>query len=256
MQPRVSKASLPFSGSPGFCCGKSPWTPDCQMNAAMARISSSSRRKVGILVPSRQACGSFSHTGIHSLRSFMRTSLRLGPTFFTSRTSSCERMSSCSILASRPLERTLRSLACWKSLRASASLVRRIVGLLFAEPDFAQPFGLLLLELADLLVHRGDLVGVAVEAFVAVAAHAAAQAEDLAALVEGVGHLGDDLFRRGTAGSRPRCSPCGAAATASTCCSRAPSPRWRAPRRCRRGRACSRTSRDRGSSAAPCWDGW
>ena len=79
MQPRVSKASLPFSGSPGFCCGRSPVTPDCQMNAAMARISPSSRRKVGILVPGRHLCGSFSHTGIHSLCSFMRTSFRLGP---------------------------------------------------------------------------------------------------------------------------------------------------------------------------------
>ena len=113
MQPRVSKASCPFTGSPGFCSGSVPCTPDCQMNAAMARISSSSSRKVGILVPSRQACGSFSHTGIHSLRSFIRTSFRLGPTFFTSRTRLRARISSCSICASIPLDRTLRSLASW-----------------------------------------------------------------------------------------------------------------------------------------------
>ena len=41
-------------------------------------------QKVGIFVPGRKACGSLSHSGIHSLRSFRRTSLRFGPTFFWS----------------------------------------------------------------------------------------------------------------------------------------------------------------------------
>ena len=40
----------------------------------------------------------------------------------------------------------------------------------------------------------GHLVGFAVEAFVAMAAHAAAQAENLAAGVERAGHLGDDFL--------------------------------------------------------------
>jgi hypothetical protein len=71
----------------------------------------------------------------------------------------------------------------------------RVVGLGFGESDFALPFGLLLLDLADLLVDRRDLVGFAVEAFVAMARHAAAQAEDFAPGVQVVGHFGDHLPR-------------------------------------------------------------
>ena len=47
-----------------------------------ALLVSVKRQKVGIFVPGRNACGSFSHSGIHSLRSFRRTSFKFGPTFF------------------------------------------------------------------------------------------------------------------------------------------------------------------------------
>src|SRR2546429_7276066 len=50
----------------------------------MARICSSVKRKLGILVVGRKSVGFFSQTGIQFLFSFRRTSLRLGPTFFMS----------------------------------------------------------------------------------------------------------------------------------------------------------------------------
>src|SRR5581483_3460593 len=63
------------------------------------------------------------------------------------------------------------------------------------EARLAQPFGLLLFQRANLLLIPAQLVGVAIESFVAMAAHAAAQTEDFASGVECVGHLGYDFAR-------------------------------------------------------------
>ncbi len=71
----------------------------------------------------------------------------------------------------------------------------RIVGLLLAETDLALPLRLLLLQLADLLIDARRLVRVAVERLVPVAAHAPAQPENLAALVQRVRHLCDYFAR-------------------------------------------------------------
>ena len=85
------RASLPCAASPGACFGSAgPVSPDCQMNAAMAWISSGCRRNCGILVVGRNSCVWPSQYGIHSLWIFMRTSFRSGPTFLISCSRSCE----------------------------------------------------------------------------------------------------------------------------------------------------------------------
>src|SRR5262249_57946183 len=63
------------------------------------------------------------------------------------------------------------------------------------ESDLALPLRFLLLELANLLVDGGDFVRLAIEAFVPMAAHASAQTENLAALVQRVRHLRDGFAR-------------------------------------------------------------
>ena len=73
-------------------------------------------------------------------------------------------------------------------------VVAAAVGLTGGEADLALPFGFLLFELADLLVGRGHLFRLAVETFVTMAAHAAAQAESFAPGVQRVRHFRDDLF--------------------------------------------------------------
>src|SRR5438046_4049768 len=83
----------------------------------MARICSSVKRKLGILVVGRKSVGFFSQTGIQFLFSFRRTSLRLGPTFFMS----CSRLlvvrSSCMMRRSTLLFSTFRATA--RSFRRS-----------------------------------------------------------------------------------------------------------------------------------------
>ena len=155
MQPRVSKASLPFSGSPGFCCGSVPCDaglPDEGGDGADLVVVQAEGGHLGafaprvrILQPDRESTPCAASCALPS---------GSGPTFLTSRTSSCERMSSCSILASRPLDRTFRSLASCEELLGLGVGGARVVALLLVEADFAPPFGLLLFELPDLLVDR------------------------------------------------------------------------------------------------------
>ncbi len=101
-----------------------------------------------------------------------------------------------------PVLRTFRSLDSWKSFFASVSLVRGLLAFCFVEPGLTDPLGLLLIELVNLLVHRGHFVGLAIEPVIAMAAHAAAQAEDFAPGVQRGSHFRDDLFHVALLASR------------------------------------------------------
>ena len=124
------------------------------MNAAMARISPSSRRKVGILVPSRQACGSFSHTGIHSLCSLHAHFFQAGPDLLDFAHQAAGAVVELLDLGVQQADAHLQVVG------VLIKLLRFVVDRECCRPsggeaDFARPFGFLLVELADILVDGG-----------------------------------------------------------------------------------------------------
>ena len=112
--------------------------------------------------------------------------------------------------APNPVYRTAFSMACLAITVEAAGADAQIVGALVeplcfgvvlgevaladAEPDLAGVLGLLLFQVADLQTGVGELFPIAIVAFIAMAADAAAAAENLTPLVERAGVLGDDFL--------------------------------------------------------------